>query len=507
MSNHLKNESSLYLRGHAKNPVNWYPWGNEALELAQEQNKPIFLSIGYSSCHWCDVMRNESFENKEIATILNDNFISVKIDKEERNDIDKYFQNVYSLMNGKSGGWPTSIFLTPNLKPFYSATYIPVVENYGLMAFGDLLDTISTKYNKESDILEQKGGEILTFLKPKIKLEATKLNIEIVNIFVRQSKSLFDHEHGGFGKAPKFPQVSTYLTLMECYKITKEKELLKMIEKSLVSMVKGGFYDSTDGGFYRYSPDEEWLIPHYEKMCYDNGLLTQLYLQAYELTKNDIFKDIAVQTIDFMVEHMRDDGLFYASRFIVDDNIHIDTKVITSWNSMMIKALFMASKIDDKYLRIAEESISQLISKVLIDNVLCHTTTKDTNLKISGFLEDYAYFSDALIEAYNTTNNRNYLEFAGDICNESILQFYKNRIWNYSNKDFTTKDDINDSSYPSSVSIIINSLMKLTKLGINNYTQMIFDTLEINSYTLMRQPISSPMLTLNAIAYLNENIQ
>ncbi len=505
MSNLLQYESSLYLQQHASNPVNWYPWGEKALELAKEKNMPIFLSIGYSSCHWCHVMEQESFENNEIAQILNANFISIKVDKEERSDIDKYFQEIYTLMNGRSGGWPTSIFLTPELKPFYSATYIPPVPKHGMMAFDELLGLIEKKYKSDSNLLNEKGDEILNAIKPKMKIEATKLDIDIVNIFTKQAKSIFDNENGGFGKAPKFPQVSTYLTLMECYKITKDKELLEMLGKSLVSMVKGGFYDSVNGGFYRYSTDEKWLVPHYEKMTYDNGLLVQLYLQAYELTNNEIFKSIAVQTVDFMVENMRDDGLFCASHFVENDNMIIDTKVITSWNSMMIKSLFFASKIDIKYLEIAKNSLSSLIGKVFIDNTLYHTSIGNVQPTVNAFLEDYAYFSDLLIEAYISTDNRNYLEFAGDICNEAILKFYKNRHWSYANGLFASKAETHDSSYPSSLAMILSSLESLTWLGLNDYSRIVGDTLEVHSYSLMRQPISSPTLTSVAVRYLNKN--
>ncbi len=581
MANKLKNEPSLYLQQHASNPVNWYPWGEEALELAREHNLPIFLSIGYSSCHWCHVMEHESFENEEIAKVLNTNFISIKVDKEERTDIDKYFQEVYTLMNGRSGGWPTSIFLTPELKPFYSATYIPPVPKHGMMAFDELLATISKKYKAEPDLLNEKGDEILNALRPKMKIEATKLDIDIINRFVSQAISLYDDKNGGFGKTPKFPQVSTHLTLLELYKITNDKKILDMVTFSLNAMARGGIYDRVDGGFCRYSTDERWLVPHFEKMTYDNALLSELYLKAYDVTKNEIYKDIATLTIDFMIDKMSHDGLFYAASdadnngiegeyfvysfneaieamvvsglsekevFLVADELdisllgnfegksivnvkdtnkkisnydiaitalqdirskreypQIDTKVITSWNSMMIKTLFVASDVDDKYLEIAKNSLSQLIAKIFIDNTLYHTAIGDGKPTVKAFLEDYAYFADMLLWAYDKTKNRNYLEFAGDICNEAILKFYKNRHWSYTNGIFASKAEIYDSSYPSSLAMVLSSLDRLTMLGLNDYSRIVADTLEVHSHSLMRQPISSPMLTSVTVRFLNKN--
>lgn len=580
MANRLILESSAYLQQHANNPVDWYPWGNEALQIAKEHNKPIFVSIGYSSCHWCHVMEHESFENENIAKLLNEYFISIKVDKEERPDIDKYFQEVYALMNGRGGGWPTSIFLTPDMKPFYSATYIPSTPKYGMMAFDELLNAIAQKYAKDPSLLAQKGSEVLDFLKPKTKVEATKLDMSIIDRYISQAKSLFDKQYGGFGNAPKFPQVSTYMALIDFYKITKDNEILQMIEISLDSMIRGGLYDRVDGGFCRYSTDERWLVPHFEKMTYDNALLVELYLKAYMLTQKNTYKDIALETIEFMRKYMSEDGLFYAASdadtnglegeyFIYDHDEAInafiqngipsddagkiaaalditpggnfegksivnvldpdkisqilhydkaiaalkeirakreypfrDTKIITAWNAMMIKTLFYASKIDTKYLDIAKNSISKLLDKLYINGVLYHTSIGNKTPNVEAFLEDYAYLAQALIESYQGTFEKKYLELAITLSNEAIRKFYTHREWNFAIGEFATKAETYDSSYPSSLGIMLDVLGKLDTLSDLDYSDIIFASLERHSHSLMRQPISSPCMSNVVSRYL-----
>ncbi|MDD5406867.1 MAG: thioredoxin domain-containing protein [Sulfurovaceae bacterium] len=584
MANHLILESSAYLQQHAHNPVDWYPWGDEALQIAKEQNKPIFVSIGYSSCHWCHVMEHESFENEKIAGLLNANFISIKVDKEERPDIDKYFQEVYALMNGKSGGWPTSIFLTPDMKPFYSATYIPSTQKYGMMAFDELLILIAQKYAKDASTLTQKGSEVLEFLKPKSKIEATKVDMSIMDKFISQAKSLFDKHNGGFGNAPKFPQVSTHNTLIDFYKITNDKEIFEMIKISLDSMIKGGFYDRIDGGFCRYSTDEKWLVPHFEKMTYDNALLAELYLKGYFISQNNTYKDIAFDSIEFMLNYMNKDGLFYSASdadtknqegeyFIYDyqeainafvqigippkdadkaaialdinkngnfegksianvsdpNNIKMipyydlainalkniradreypfrDTKIITSWNAMMIKTLFYAGRTESKYLDIAKNSMSKLLDKLYVDGILYHTSIGNQTPNIEAFLEDYAYLVLALIEAYQSTFDKNYLELATTLSNEAIKKFYSRHEWNFAIGEFATKAEAYDSSYPSSLAVILEALGKLDMLSDLDYGDIIFASIERHSHSIMRQPISSPGMTNLVVQYLKGNI-
>ena len=313
MSNRLINEQSPYLQQHAHNPVDWYPWGEEAFEKARRENKPIFLSIGYSSCHWCHVMERESFENEELTKILNEHFVSIKVDREERPDIDKHFQEVFVTMNGRAGGWPLSIFMTPGKVPFYSATYIPPEPRYGMMGFGELLETIAAKYAKDRKTLEEKGQEVLEYLKPKEKIQATKIDRNLESIVVKQMKQVYEPAFGGFGGAPKFPHASTLRLALALLQLHEDPELRQMVTHTLEGMSRGGLYDLVDGGFCRYSTDVMWLVPHFEKMTYDNALLAEVYLKAGLQLENPAFTQIAYETLDFMMERMMEKELFFSA--------------------------------------------------------------------------------------------------------------------------------------------------------------------------------------------------
>jgi len=583
MSNRLKNEQSPYLIQHSENPVDWYPWGDEAFEKAKRENKAIFLSIGYSSCHWCHVMERESFESREIAEILNHNFVSIKVDREERPDIDKHFQSVYQLMNGRSGGWPTSIFLTEDKKPFYSATYIPPEAKYGMMGFNELLITIKKKYTAQKDLLSEKADEILKFINPRDeKIQATKLDNSIISRFEQQAEQLMDKVNGGFNKAPKFPQVSLLELLLDTYLLTKNQNTLNMATKTLDNMMQGGLYDIVEGGFCRYSTDDIWLVPHFEKMSYDNGLLITLYLKAYKITKNIKYRDIALDTLNFMLTKMSRDNLFFSASdadtegvegkyFVYNydevkeifaknnipketisdlgitqngnfegDNIirpikdtkdilkyneaiqilldirgereypFIDKKIIVSWNAMVIKSIFRASRInneiDEKYLAQAVNSLGILLDNMYIDDELYHSTINGETPKIKAFLEDYAYLIDTLIEAYQTTLNETYLVLATKLVNKSIEKYYINGVWKFSRGEFETDADTYDSSYPSSLAVMLNSIYTISSLVDTVYKKFVFQTLQLNSYDIMRQPISRPKLATVVMRYLSDDI-
>ena len=584
LQNHLKNEHSPYLQQHADNPVDWYPWGEKAFKKAQKENKPIFLSIGYSSCHWCHVMEHESFVDEKTAKILNENFVCIKVDREERPDIDKHFQDVYRLMNGRPGGWPTSIFLTQDLKPFYSATYIPDEPKYGMMSFKALLDVITDKYRHEKETLVNEADRILQHLNPKEdKIQATKLDESIIGRVLDQARQLFDSKEGGFNKAPKFPQASTLDLLLDLYRLTGEKEALNMSIFSLSSMARGGLRDLVEGGFCRYSTDNEWLVPHFEKMTYDNALLSEVYLKAYHTTGNDFYKDIAFETIDFMLEKMSQERLFYSASdadldgeegkyFVytydkalksfekagipntehqklaealhiskegnfegkniirVDDpksldipyykealaalrkrrekHVYpfIDKKVLVSWNAMMIKSLFKASRTDSKYLKPAINSLDRLLETMYINSQLFHSTLIGKTPKIQAFLEDYAFLGETLIEAYESTLDETYLLTATKLANAAIEKYYANGKWKFSRGEFETDADIYDSSYPSSVSTMISLLHSLSSLVDPVYKKFVFKTMEIYSYDVMRQPISTPKMSRMVIRYLKDDI-
>ena len=317
MSNRLEIEDSPYLQQHKENPVDWWPWCDEAFELAEKENKAIFISIGYSSCHWCHVMEESVFENQECADILNDGFVCIKVDREERPDIDKHFQEVHLLLNRRPGGWPTSVFCTPQNKPFFAGTYIPPESNAGSiegMGFKELTKLITTKVEEMDSKLFENADEIEEFLKqdshPK---EATVLKEDISKNFMLQAKNNYQTNDGGFSVAPKFPHASTLNTLLTIDRLHSDISARAMTIETLNAMKKGGMYDLIDGGFCRYSTDDKWLVPHFEKMLYDNALLCEVYTQSYLTYKNESHLETAKEIADFWYNFMSEDYLMYSA--------------------------------------------------------------------------------------------------------------------------------------------------------------------------------------------------
>ena len=302
MSNHLKNQTSPYLLQHADNPVDWYPWGPEAFEKAKAEDKPIFLSIGYSTCHWCHVMAHESFEDPEIAGILNRYFVSVKVDKEERPDIDSIYMRVCEAFTG-SGGWPTSIFMTAEQKPFFAGTYFPKTARYGLAGLKEILLAIREKWENDRKALLRPADQVISLLKnpePSSALPEEALLKSAVELYRRS----FDEAFGGFGNAPKFPSPHNLLFLMQQYAKHGHGEALQMAETTLRSMYAGGLFDHIGYGFCRYSTDRFYLVPHFEKMLYDNALLILAYCRAYEITKEPLYQKIAEKTAGYILREM-----------------------------------------------------------------------------------------------------------------------------------------------------------------------------------------------------------
>lgn len=317
MPNRLELEDSPYLQQHKDNPVEWYPWCDEAFKKAEDENKAIFISIGYSSCHWCHVMEENVFENQECADILNESFVCIKVDREERPDIDKHYQEVHMLLNRRPGGWPTSIFCTPQNKPFFAGTYIPPESKAGsieTMGFKDLTRLIAQKIGENDAKLFENADEIEKFLAhrehPK---EATVLKEDITKNFMLQAKNNYETTYGGFSVAPKFPHANTLSALLTIDRLYDDKAAKAMVIHTLESMRKGGMYDLIDGGFCRYSVDEEWKVPHFEKMLYDNALLCEVYTQAFLTYKDESFLETAKEIADFWHNFMSEDGLFYSA--------------------------------------------------------------------------------------------------------------------------------------------------------------------------------------------------
>jgi uncharacterized protein YyaL (SSP411 family) len=323
-TNQLINETSPYLLQHAHNPVNWYPWGEEALGLARKLDKPIFLSIGYSACHWCHVMEHESFENEAIAKILNEHFISIKVDREERPDIDEIYMTAVQLMTPTGrGGWPLSIWLTPNLEPFFGGTYFPPEDRWGRSGFKNILLQIAKIWRQRRGDVLKSANQLTASLNQINQVQSvdTQLDQSFWKSAFKSAEQRFDERHGGFGSAPKFPQAMELSFLLRYYFHTGEKRALAMVEKSLQEMANGGIFDHLVGGFHRYSTDERWLVPHFEKMLYDNALLTITYLEAYQITKNSNYAETARAILDYVLREMTStEGSFYSSQDADSEN-------------------------------------------------------------------------------------------------------------------------------------------------------------------------------------------
>ncbi len=323
MTNRLANETSPYLLQHADNPVDWYAWGSEAFEHARKTNRPILLSIGYSACHWCHVMAHESFEDDDTAALMNRLFVNIKVDREERPDVDKIYQAAHQLLQHGGGGWPLTMFLSAgDQRPFFSGTYFPNAPRHGLPAFGELLKKVASYYDERRDDAHQQGAEIaamLSRLDPPAASAGTTLSASPIENVRHQFEKSFDQEFGGHGLAPKFPQARTIEWLLRAWRKTANDpepdiELLFMATLTLTRMAEGGIYDHVGGGFCRYSVDRLWQIPHFEKMLYDNGQLLAIYAQAFLATGETLFANTASETADWMLTDMRSpDGSFYSS--------------------------------------------------------------------------------------------------------------------------------------------------------------------------------------------------
>ncbi|WP_457749550.1 thioredoxin domain-containing protein [Sulfurimonas sp.] len=579
MSNRLANEDSPYLQQHKDNPVDWWPWCEEAFLKAEKENKAIFISIGYSSCHWCHVMEETVFQNEECAKILNESFISIKVDREERPDIDKYYQEVHMLLNRRAGGWPTSIFCTPQNKPFFAGTYIPPESNAGSiegMGFKELTRLIATKIKEMDPKLFENADEIEGFLQHKDHpKEATVLKEDFYKNLLLQAKNNYDAKNGGFSDKPKFPHASTLTALMVIDRLYDEKSAKEMLTNTLNNMTKGGIYDLIEGGFCRYSVDEKWLVPHFEKMLYDNALLCGVYTEAYLTYEDEKYLHTAKEIADFWINFMSEDSLFYSASDADSDDEEgtyfvysyeevyttlkqngyenakemcaqmsvthhgnfegkniirfekeipewfrdvkpllqqirakrnypfIDKKVQTSWSGMLINSLFKLGAIDKTYKEKAVKSLDKLLETMFIDGTLYHTTLIHKEPKVEAFLEDYAFLSQTLLTAFKYTQNELYLIHAQRFVNKALEEFYEKGLWNFSNGEFAVKAEITDTTYTSSVSIMIDALLTLgILLEDEKYSHFAFKTMEYNSYELGRRPIYYPYMLIQALRYV-----
>ncbi len=548
MANLLQYESSPYLLQHAGNPVNWHAWNDETLALAKKENKLILVSIGYSACHWCHVMEHESFENKAVAEIMNAHFINIKVDREERPDIDMVYMGAVQIMTGQ-GGWPLNCFALPDGRPIYGGTYFPKQQ------WITILKNLADLYKQEPEKAKEyavnltKGLEHLEMPKPRT---GNEFNINSLKKSVQKWKQSFDHEQGGPNKAPKFPLPNNYLFLLHYNYFEQDQSLKKHLELTLTKMARGGIYDQLGGGFARYSTDIYWKVPHFEKMLYDNAQLISLYAQAYKLTKNELYKKVVYETIAFVEsELMSPDKGFYSAldadsegiegKYYVwkkeelehllkgdfklfgeyycvnetgyweDDNYvlmrdtddssialkyHItteelqlkinscketlmkerykrvkpglDNKILAAWNGLMCKALAEAYLIFDehKFKDLAIENAVYLKDNYCLDSgkVL---RVKNKNTLISGFLDDYAFVTDAFLLVYIITADENWLNKCKLITDYAINHFYvkENNTFFYTDsseeKLVVRKAEWSDNVIPASSSQMAVNLRKL----------------------------------------------
>ncbi|TFJ94274.1 thioredoxin domain-containing protein [Lentibacillus salicampi] len=552
-ANHLIHEKSPYLQQHAYNPVNWYPWGDEAFEKAKQEDKPIFLSIGYSTCHWCHVFAHESFEDAEIASYLNDYYVAIKVDREERPDIDSVYMKVCQMMTGQ-GGWPLSIFMTPDKVPFYAGTYFPRNSKYGMPGFIDVITQLHQKYHQKPGHIAEVTKSVTDALDKTVTTKSEhRLSKAITDKGFKQLGKRFDSKYGGFGSAPKFPAPQNLLYLLRYYHFTGKTAALKMVESTLQAMNRGGIYDHVGFGFARYSTDEQWLVPHFEKMLYDNALLLMAYTECYQITGNPLYKTISEQLITFVLREMHNsEGGFYSAidadsegvegkyyvwdydeifnilgkeggdlytsvygitpegnfegknipnlldsdlESIAEDNDmtvnelhqqlddarkqllsarekraypHVDDKILTSWNAMMIAALAKAGKVfnQPEYTRVAENSMTFLETNLIMNNRVM-ARYRDGEVNYNGYLDDYAFLLWAYAELYEATFSLAYLKQARALTNDMIDLFWDNKqggfffIGDDSEKLLSREKEIYDGALPSGNSVAAVMLAKM----------------------------------------------
>ncbi|MCB0339141.1 MAG: thioredoxin domain-containing protein, partial [Bdellovibrionales bacterium] len=337
-TNLLGSEQSPYLRQHKDNPIWWFPWGDEPFEVAALEEKPVFLSVGYSTCHWCHVMERESFEDEKVAEVLNRSFVSIKLDREERPDIDRIYMSALQAIGGH-GGWPMTILLTPEKKPFFAATYIPKKQLLELLA------NASDVWNSDREAVLSGANQILEHLVRRNTSRdiSEEISLDVNTLFLERSVSQFDAQHGGFRGAPKFPPSQHLRMLIRIYHESKDPTALKIVEKTLTEMAYGGIYDHLGGGFHRYSVDAEWLVPHFEKMLYDNAQLAVVYLEAFQITKNNLFKDIADDVMRYVLREMTDKrGGFFSAQ---DADSEGQEGKFFVWNMQELKSVLSAHEL------------------------------------------------------------------------------------------------------------------------------------------------------------------
>ena len=443
--NRLKNEKSEYLLQHADNPVDWYPWSKEAFDTAEKENKPIMLSIGYSACHWCHVMAHESFEDDGTAELMNANFINIKLDKEERPDLDKIYQMSQTIITGKTGGWPLTVFMTPAKFPFFAGTYFPDTERHGLPGFKDILLRVMDFYKNQRDDISKQNIQIKNIFETLNKTKETKniINEDLLDKVKSELISSIDKVHGGFGSAPKFPHVNNLDFLIKTTE-KDDKETLELIELTLTRMTCAGIYDHLKGGFFRYSVDELWMIPHFEKMLYDNGPMIDILCNAYKITQNSLYLDKINQTCQWVIEEMQhEQGGFYST--IDADSEHVEGKfyvwtdeelkdILNTDELKLFKEIFVVygkPNFEGKYhLHVTKTNQECYINNKNSADLICAKLLEIRNGRVRPATDKKILVSWnsllmlGLINAYKVTGDNNYYDSA-----KKCFDFIKNNMW------------------------------------------------------------------------------
>lgn len=616
MSNHLKNESSPYLRQHAENPVDWYPWCEEAFEKAKREDKPVFLSVGYSTCHWCHVMAHESFENEKIAELLNEYFVPVKVDREERPDIDSVYMAVCQMLTG-SGGWPMSIFMTPEQKPFYAGTYFPPNSRYGMPGFGELLVTIAEHWKSKREMILESAEKIFRHVRSEetsslgtdawergqtgapgaetfeqevrsgaaLSRQQDSLGAELPKQAAALFAEMFDSENGGFGRAPKFPTPHNLLFLTRYAQLKKDIAAMEQVKLTLKKMRQGGIFDQIGYGFSRYSTDERFLVPHFEKMLYDNALLIMAYAAAYQAATGfpgeKEFLETAEQTADYIFREMTgEQGQFYSAqdadsdgeegKFYVWDydeiiaflgetqgrrfcaqygitkqgnfegknipnllytggngapyeeerkklyayrkergRLHLDDKILTSWNALMIGAMTVLFRVTgkEKYRKAAERAAAFIEAKLSEGNLL-YVSFREKAHSEYGFLDDYAFYGMALLLLYDVTGESVYLDRAEQMLDEAERQFADKEsggYFLYSGKHeslITRPKETYDGAIPSGNAVMAYGLVRLWELtGKESYRDLAERQLAFLAKAAADYPAAHSMFLLALLRY------
>ena len=443
--NRLKKEKSDYLLQHADNPVDWYPWSNEAFLIAEQEDKPVMLSIGYSACHWCHVMAHESFEDDATAEIMNKNFINIKLDKEERPDLDKIYQMSQTIITGKTGGWPLTVFMTPKKFPFFAGTYFPNTERHGLPSFKDILIRVNDFYIDQKRDIELQNIQIKNIFNNLNKSKESKniINDDLMEKVKNELLASMDKVHGGFGSAPKFPHINNLEFLIKTLK-KQDKDVLDAINLTLSRMCCSGIFDHLKGGFFRYSVDELWMIPHFEKMLYDNGPMISILANAFRKTGNKMYLNKLSQTCDWLLAEMQsNDGGYYSTidadsegiegKFYVwsDDDLKniLNKEEIDVFKKMFV--VYDRPNFDGKYhLHVTKTNESYYLENIDIANKICKKLLQKRDERIRPGTDKKVLVSwnalviEGMINAYKVTENKDYLVSA-----KKSFDFIKNNMW------------------------------------------------------------------------------